>query len=60
MQGRLILLGVLYAGPQFEADGEIIVQPIQTVPNLISMTRIPLNLGYVIKSEKILDFEDLI
>jgi Trypsin-like peptidase domain len=59
MRGRLVLLGVLYAGPQFQADGKIIVQPISTLPDIYSLTNIPLNLGYIIKSEKILDFDKL-
>lgn len=59
MQGRLILLGILYAGPQFQANGEIITQPIATLPDIITRTNIPLNLGIIIKSEKILDFDSL-
>lgn len=59
MKGRLILLGVLYAGPQYQADGKIVARPISTLPNLFTLTSIPLNLGYVIKSEKILDFDSL-
>jgi len=59
MQGRLILLGILYAGPQYQVDGEIVVQPISTLPTLKALTNITLNLGFIIKSEKLLDFEGL-
>lgn len=59
MQGRLILLGILYAGPQYLADGQIVATPIATLPNLFSVTSIPLNLGFIIKSEKLLDFDTL-
>lgn len=57
MKGRLILLGILYAGPQYKQNGEIIVTPISTLPNLITSTNLMLNLGFIIKSEKLLDFE---
>lgn len=59
MQGRLILLGVLYAGPQYELNGEIVAVPISTLPNLYTSTKVQLNLGYIIKSEKILDFDKM-
>jgi len=57
MQGRLILLGILYAGPTYQADGQIVVTPISTLPNVKTETSLMLNLGYIIKSEKLLDFE---
>lgn len=59
MMGRLILLGILYAGPQYQADGKVIVLPISTSASLISLTNIPINLGYIIKSQQLLDFEKL-
>ena len=57
-QGRVLLLGVLFAGPQHVAEGEIttINVPLQQVP--ISLSRIPNNLGFVVKSQKILDFKE--
>jgi len=54
---RVILLGVLYAGPQATATGEIIMTP--NIQRPIAVSRIPNNLGLVIKSEKILDLEKL-
>lgn len=59
IQGRLILLGILYAGPQYTINGEIISVPISTLPNLYTSTKVQLNLGNVIKSEKILDFDKM-
>lgn len=59
MQGRLILLGVLYAGPQYQADGQIVIEPISTLPNVKFLTNLTLNLGFIIKSEKLLDFDTL-
>jgi hypothetical protein len=55
--GRLLLLGVLFAGPQHVAEGEVttIHVPLQQVP--ISLSRIPNNLGFVVKSQKINDFK---
>jgi len=57
-KNRIKLLGVLYAGPQHTVEGnvEIIEVPIAQKP--IAVSRIPNNLGLVIKSEKILDFEN--
>ncbi len=57
---RIILLGALFAGPQHVAEGEIqtIEIPLKQVP--ISLSKIPNNLGFVIKSQKILDFKPLL
>jgi hypothetical protein len=54
---RVILLGVLFAGPQHVAEGEIqtIDVPLQQIT--ISMSRIPNNLGFVVKARKLLDFK---
>lgn len=50
--GRIMLLGVLFAGPQHNAEGMI------TFANMPKTnTKIPNNLGYVIKSSKLLDFK---
>jgi hypothetical protein len=54
-------LGILYAGPQLTVKGDV---KVVTIPNLqqkpISVSHIPNNLGYVIKSELLLDFIPLI
>jgi len=54
---RVLLLGILYAGPQASITGDI---QIVTVPNLqqkaMAISNIPNNLGFVIKSELIRDF----
>jgi len=56
---RIKFLGVLYAGPQHTVSGDMqIVQvPTRNIP--VAISRIPNNLGNVIKSHKILDFEDV-
>ncbi|TGL55336.1 serine protease [Leptospira ognonensis] len=60
VSNRLILLGILYAGPIYKADGQIIITPISSIPNITIETNLNMNLGYIIKSEKILDFEKLL
>lgn len=58
---RIILLGILYAGPQLTVTGEI---KVVTIPNMqqkaLAVSHIPNNLGYIIKSERILDFIPII
>jgi len=54
---RIILLGVLFAGPQATATGEIIMTPNLQRP--ITVSQIPNNLGLIIKSERILEMEKL-
>lgn len=56
---RLKLLGVLYAGPQYTVTGEIEI--VNTPPQLlpVAVSQIPNNLGIVIKSRKLLDFDTL-
>ncbi len=58
--GRVILLGVLFAGPQHVAEGEIqtIDIPLAHVP--ISLSKIPNNLGFVVKAHKISDFRKML
>lgn len=57
---RFSLLGVLYAGPQYSASGKITVVEVPTQATPIAVSNIPMNLGYVIKASKILDFNGII
>lgn len=50
MGTRIKLLGILYAGPQHTASGEIVLAPVPTQNKPMSFTSIPNNLGYVIKA----------
>lgn len=50
---RIALLGVLYAGPQFTASGELVPQPIPHAVTSIPVTSIPMNLGFVVAAEQI-------
>lgn len=59
IRSKILLLGVLYGGPQHTAEGEIIILPIATQSRQISLSHIPNNLGFVIKSEQLLAFEDI-
>lgn len=56
---RIILLGTLYAGPQHTAQGDIEIINVPTDSRPVSISRIPNNLGLVIKSERILELENL-
>lgn len=50
MGTRIKLLGILYAGPQHTASGEIVLAPVPTQNKPMSFTSMPNNLGYVIKA----------
>lgn len=56
---RLMLLGILFAGPQFTVNGEVSVVDIPTSQRVMIHSSIPNNLGYVIKSSRILDFKEI-
>lgn len=56
---RIKLLGVLYAGPQHTVEGEIKIVTVPTQNKPVSVAAIPNNLGIIIKSERLLDFENL-
>ena len=52
---------MLYAGPQLTVTGEI---KVVNIPNMqqkqLAISHIPNNLGYVIKSERIMDFAPIL
>lgn len=54
---RLILIGILYAGPQHTATGEIRIVNVPQIQRPTAISRIPNNLGLVIKSERLLELE---
>lgn len=54
---RVLLLGILYAGPQYTLEGNIEVRPIPTEMTPVPVSRIPMNLGNVIKATQLLDFK---
>lgn len=54
---RFLFLGILYAAPQFTSVGKIKVLNIPTKKDTFTVSRIPMNLGYIIKSKNLLGFE---
>lgn len=57
---RIIFLGILYAGPQHNTKGEIEIIDVPTIQKPITISRIPNNLGLIIKSERLLELENKI
>lgn len=57
---RIKLLGILYAGPQHTASGEIVITNVPTASKPVAISRIPNNLGLIIKSERLRDFEPIL
>ena len=55
---RIYLLGVLYGGHEFNAQGILRFANLPNVP--VPVTHIPANLGLMIKAERILEFEAMI
>lgn len=53
---RLKLLGVLFAGPQHVAVGEVKIVPIANPTRTVAVSSIPNNLGIVIKAKRLLEF----
>lgn len=61
LRNRLILLGLLYAGPQMSVNGEISVENIPTTTiSAKTSTKIMVHLGYYIKAQQIDNFCKLI
>jgi len=57
---RIIFLGILFSGPVYNSEGEIVIREIPTRQEVISITPQMINLGYYIKSEVIFDFKEKI
>jgi hypothetical protein len=57
---RIYFLGILYAGPMYDAEGKIVVIDIPTKKDTLTISEIPTNLGYVIKSKKLLEFDSVL
>lgn len=57
---RFFFLGILYGGPEYTATGEIKITNIPQRQDTLAFTRIPINLGNVIRSSKLVDFEDVL
>lgn len=57
---RLFFVGIAYGVYQYKASGKIVIEEIPTVSNAVTHSLIPNNLGIVIKSSRLRDFESLI
>ena len=57
---RVKLLGILYGGPVRSVSGEIQIITIPTDNRVSVLTQIPINLGYVIKSDRILEMREIL
>lgn len=57
---RFYFLGILYAGPQYSATGEVVVVDVPTKKDTLVVSSIPTNLGYVIKSKNLFEFDSLL
>lgn len=57
---RVKLLGILYAGPQCSITGDLENVNVPTNQRPIAISQIPINLGLVIKSQKLFDFDQWI
>lgn len=55
---KFYFLGVLYCGPQFDARGVLAFANLPTIP--FPVINIPVNLGIIIKSKRILEFENIL
>ena len=53
---RVIFLGILFQGPQFNARGELVIENIPTQQKVSAVTPLMINLGYYIKASEILVF----
>ena len=55
-----MLLGLLYAGPQITASGEVSVQAVPTTNRMVADIPTMMHLGYVTRSERLLDMEEVV
>jgi hypothetical protein len=60
MGSRIKLVGILYAGPQFTAEGDIKIVNVPTQKVAKASSEIPMNLGICISAEKLLDFDPVL
>ena len=57
---RLKLLGILRAGPQYEATGEVVMRDVAEHERPVVISKLLMNIGYVIKADLLRDFEESI
>ena len=57
---RVVLLGYLFAGPVYNANGKLLIKEIPTQQVAMTETPLMINLGYYIKASEILWFKQII
>lgn len=57
---RLMFIGVLYAGPQTTATGEIVIQAAPTIARPVPVINMMMNLGICVRASKVQDFGALL
>lgn len=56
-QARIVLIGVLAAGPTMESDGEILVDDAPTQTNVAPRINAPINLGYIVNASQLAELK---
>jgi hypothetical protein len=51
---RSVFLGVLYAGPIWTSEGEVVIREIPTKKQVLAQIPIMVNLGYIVKAKEVL------
>lgn len=57
---RAKLLGVLFGGPTFSAEAEIVIRPIPTGKRATALTAVMVHLGYILKSRELVPLGEAI
>ena len=57
---RVVFLGVLYAGPQTTASGQIVIKTVPTALQPVPVINMMINLGFCVRAGKINDFEAIL
>ena len=57
---RIKLLGILYAGPQHTAEGEVRIVTVPTQQKVVSISTVPNNLGLIIKASRLREIDELL
>jgi hypothetical protein len=55
---RIVFLGVLFSGPTFDAQGNIVIKEIPTQQKIVTSTPMMVNLGYYIKAKEIFKIKE--
>jgi hypothetical protein len=59
-KGYFFFIGILYAGPMYNAQGQIEVRPVPTKQEALIYSQVPTNLGIVLSATCMRDFEKMV